>query len=102
MRPSIRSFFTLTLAAFIALVSLGGCSKIGEAIDCEQMCEELRTCIDGDLDVHRCEDRCEDKADDDGLRNQLDDCTDCLDNDYACAEIEDHCPACRGVTDALL
>jgi len=102
MRSSIRSFSVVTLTAFIALVSLGGCSKIGEAIDCEQMCDQLRTCIDGDLDVDRCQDRCEDKADDDGLRKDLDDCTDCLDNDYACAEVPDHCGACQVVTDALL
>jgi hypothetical protein len=102
MRSSIRSFSVVALTAFIALVSLGGCSEIGEAIDCEQMCDELRTCIDGDLDENRCQDRCEDKADHDGLRKALDDCTDCLDHDYACAEVPEHCQACQVVTDALL
>jgi hypothetical protein len=95
----------VTLFSFLALgvlLSAGGCSDIGEAIDCDQMCNQLQVCVDGDLDVERCADRCEDKADDNSLRSELDDCTDCLDQDYACAEIPEHCPACQAVTDALL
>jgi hypothetical protein len=88
---------TLTLIA-----TLGGCTKIGAAIDCDQMCNQLRTCVDGDMDVDRCSDRCEDKAESNKLRSKLDECTDCLDQDYACAEIADKCPSCQGVTDALL
>ena len=88
---------TLTL-----IVSLGGCAKIGAAIDCDQMCEELQTCVDGDLDVGHCSDHCEDKTESNKLRKQLDACTDCLDQGYACAEVADKCPACQGVTDALL
>ena len=96
-------YITLVFGMSLTLLTaLGGCAKIGEAIDCEQMCEQLRTCIDGDLDVHRCSDRCEDKADNDKLRSQLDKCTDCLDQDYSCGEVPDRCPACQGVTDSLL
>jgi DNA-binding transcriptional regulator YdaS (Cro superfamily) len=84
------------------LATVGGCSSIAQAIDCDQMCEELRTCVDGDLDVQHCADRCEDKTDTNTLRHQLDDCTDCLDHGYSCGEIEEQCPACQGVTDALL
>lgn len=100
-----RSFHKITLGlltAFALAISTGGCSKIGEAIDCEQMCEQMQTCVDGDLDVHRCADRCEDKADNNRLREQLDDCTDCLDHDYACAEVPDHCSACAAVQESLL
>lgn len=95
---------TASLFAALALLALSssGCSEIGEAIDCEQMCEQIQVCIDSDLDVSRCTDRCEDKADNDRLRNQLDDCTDCLDHDYACAEVPAHCESCQSVTDALL
>ncbi len=96
-------YCTLFIATcFAALTTLGGCAKIGEAIDCEQMCEQLRTCVDGDLDVERCSDRCEDKTDTNAMRNELDDCTDCLDQGYACAEITDECPMCKEVSDALL
>ena len=101
---SLPKRITASLFAIFALfgVTSSGCSEIGEAIDCEQMCEQIQVCIDGDLDVERCSDRCEDKADNDRLRNQLDDCTDCLDQDYACAEVPEHCSSCEGITEALL
>jgi hypothetical protein len=103
MRPLPRRITASLLTAF-TLLALGssGCSEIGEAIDCHQMCEQIQVCIDSDIDVDRCADRCEDKADNDVLRNQLDQCTDCLDRDYACAEVPDHCEACQTVTEALL
>jgi hypothetical protein len=102
MRNILRYFTLLSATSFILLATLGGCADINAAMDCEQMCDELRTCIDGDLDVHKCHDRCEDKAESNKLRKQLDSCTDCLDQGYACAEISDHCSACKGVTEALL
>jgi type II secretory pathway component PulF len=98
--PRYITLFAAT--TFTLLATLGGCAQIGAAIDCDQMCEQLQTCIDGDLDVHRCADRCEDKAESNKLRKQLDECTDCLDQGYACAEMSQQCPACEGVTDALL
>ena len=106
-RPSTMRRYSRYVTSFVftalALTFAGsGCSAIGEAIDCDQMCNQLQVCVDSDLDVDHCTDRCEDKADDNTLRRQLDDCTDCLDRDYACAEIPDHCEACQTVTDALL
>lgn len=95
----------VTLAAFSAFIgstTLGGCAAIGEAVDCEQMCETLKTCIDGDLSKHRCTDRCEDQTDTSAMRNHLDDCTDCLDQGWACAEISEHCPMCKDLIDELL
>lgn len=103
MRCYPRYATLLMVTAFAMLTTLGGCSDIGEAIDCDQMCEEFQTCIDGDIDTHRCADRCEDKADDShAFRDKLDDCTDCLDKNYACGEIDDKCPVCADVTEALL
>lgn len=96
---SVTMFFATSLTL---LATLGGCSTIGKAIDCDQMCEDLNTCIDGDLDVSHCSERCEDKADDKMLRDQLDACTDCLDQGYACAEVPQKCMDCQYVTDALL
>ena len=97
-----HSLTVFAVTSLMLLTALGGCAKIGAAIDCDQMCEELHTCIDGNLDVGHCSDRCEDKADSNKLRKQLDECTDCLDQGYACAEIADQCPACQGVSDSLL
>lgn len=96
-------YITLFFATALTLLStLGGCTKIGEAIDCDQLCEEMQTCVDGKLDVGRCSDRCEDKADDNKLRRQLDQCTDCLDQNYSCGEIDDKCPICEGVIEELI
>jgi hypothetical protein len=102
MSKIIRYFSLFSATSFILLATLGGCADIGAAIDCEQMCDELQTCIDGDLNVHRCYDRCEDKAESNKLRKQLDSCTDCLDRGYACGEIHDQCPVCEGLTKELL
>lgn len=102
MRFFSRYLSAFVITGFFALTGLGGCSEIGEAIDCDQMCNQLQVCVDGDLDVDRCANRCEDKADDNRLRERLDDCTDCLDRDYACAEVPEHCTACQEVTDELL
>ena len=100
---SFLRYSTTLLATVLTLTAtLGGCSTIGKAIDCDQMCEQLQTCVDGDLDVHRCSERCEDKADNDKLRSQLDSCTDCLDHNYACAEVPAECSSCQTVSDTLL
>lgn len=102
MRQFSRYVTLVALVCLGGITTLGGCAKIGEAIDCDQMCEELRTCIDGDLSVHRCSERCEDRTDTSAMRNRLDDCTDCLDQGYACAEISEQCPMCQEVIDDLL
>jgi hypothetical protein len=61
----------------------------------------METCIDGDLDVSDCIDRCEERADDNALSEKLDACTDCLDRDYSCSEVVEHCSACDDVQVAL-
>ncbi len=103
MRSTLRYFSTFAVTALFLAIATGGCAGIGKAIDCDQMCEGLQTCEQGNLNVQRCTDRCEDKADDHKLRKQLDQCTDCLDDDnYSCSEVEKKCPVCKTVTEALL
>jgi type II secretory pathway component PulF len=102
MRLFSRLPTLFVVTSFALLSTLGGCTRIGEAIDCEQMCKQLRTCVDGDLNVDRCSERCEDKTETSAMRNQLDDCTDCLDQGYSCAEMSKECPACKDVSAALL
>jgi type II secretory pathway component PulF len=100
---NLSRYFTLFAATILmSLATMGGCVEIGAAIDCQQMCDELQTCIDSDLNVDRCTERCENRADSSRLRKRLDQCTDCLDEGYACAEITTACPICEIVTDALL
>jgi hypothetical protein len=101
MRSFIRYIAAFALTALPLLAVTGGCSGIGEAIDCDQMCTSLHDCMDSDLDIHTCAERCEDKAENDALAKKLDRCTDCLDHDYACAEIPDRCSMCQEVADAI-
>jgi hypothetical protein len=98
----LHHFSVLAMATMTLLATAGGCSHISEAIDCDEMCTEVQTCIDGDLDVQRCAERCEDKVDDSPLARQLDACTDCLEGGYACAEVAEHCPMCEGVSEAII
>lgn len=98
----LRQFTVLALVTMTLIATASGCSHIAEAIDCDEMCTEVQTCIDGDLDVHRCAERCEDKVDDSPLARALDECTDCLEGRYACAEVAEQCPMCEGVSAAIL
>ena len=94
---------TLSLCAltFGLFFPLAGCEHVGEAIDCNQMCNEMERCIDSNIDVHVCAERCEDKVEDNTLADKLDACTDCLDNDYSCSEAVDKCSVCDEVQIAL-
>jgi hypothetical protein len=96
-----KTFTLLALTTFTLLPATGGCSEIGEAIDCDQMCNKMKDCVDDDLDVHDCAERCEDKVDDNALANQLDACTDCLDRGVSCKEVADECSVCDDVQIAL-
>jgi hypothetical protein len=96
-----KTLSLLALTAFGLLAPLSGCSDFNEALDCNQMCEEMQTCIDGDIDVHDCAERCEDGVEDNALADKLDACTDCLDNDYSCSEVVDKCSVCDEVQVAL-
>ena len=94
---------TLGLFAFTSFTLLApiGCSEIGEAIDCDQMCNKMKTCLDDDIDVHDCAERCEDRVDESSLADKLDACTDCLDRGVSCSEVADECSACDEVQMAL-
>lgn len=89
------------LATFGLLAAAGGCSEVGEAIDCDQMCNKMQDCIDGDIEVRDCAERCEDRVDESALADKLDACTDCLDRGVSCGEIVDECSVCDEVEVAL-
>jgi hypothetical protein len=98
--------FSKTLSTF-ALVGFGlvaytsGCSEVGEAIDCDQICNDIERCFDGELDVRDCAERCEDRVDENALADKLDACTDCLDRDLSCSEANEECAVCDEVRVAL-
>jgi len=98
----LHHFTVLALATMTLIATAGGCTHIAEAIDCDEMCREVQDCVDSDLDVHRCAERCEDKVDDSPLARALDDCTDCLEGNYACGEVAEQCPMCQDVSAAIL
>jgi hypothetical protein len=99
--------FSKTLSMF-AIVGFGlvayasGCSNVGEAIDCDQMCRELDRCFDSNTNVKDCAERCEDRVDDNALADKLDACTDCLDRDLTCDDAEERCTVCDEVRVALM
>jgi hypothetical protein len=96
-----RTLSLFALTAFGLLTTVGGCSSINEAMDCDQLCEKMEVCIDSDLDVHDCAEKCEDRVDDSALADKLDSCTDCLDSGRSCNEAVDECPVCDEVQMAL-
>jgi len=98
----LHHFTVLAMATLTLIATAGGCTHIAEAIDCDEMCREVQDCVDSDLDVQRCAERCEDKVDDSPLARALDECTDCLEGDYACGEVAEQCPMCQGVSEAIL
>jgi hypothetical protein len=98
--------FAKTLSVFgvvtFGFLTLAGCDDISEALDCDQMCEKMQSCIDGDIDVRDCAERCEDRVDDSKLAEKLDACTDCLDEGVSCREVAAECAVCDEVQMALL
>ncbi|HEX6271583.1 MAG TPA: hypothetical protein VFZ53_01015 [Polyangiaceae bacterium] len=95
---------TLSVFAVVAfgLLPLAGCDDINEALDCDQMCEKMQSCVDDDIDVHDCAERCEDRVEDNELAEKLDACTDCLDEGVSCREVAADCSVCDEVQMALL
>ncbi len=88
--------------AMTLLATAGGCSHIKEGIDCDEMCTHLQACADSDLDVDRCTERCNGEVHDTPLSDALDQCTDCLEANYACGEVSEMCPVCDEVSVMLL
>jgi hypothetical protein len=101
----MRLFHHITVFAMGAMtlvVTAGGCSRIKEAIDCDEMCTQIEACVDSSLNVDRCNEMCGAKVHDNPLRDSLDECTDCLEENYACGEVAEMCPVCDDVTKQLL
>ena len=101
MNSPLKTLNAFALMSFLLLANVVGCSQIGESIDCDQMCDKMKTCLDDDINVHHCAERCEDRVDDDALADKLDACTDCLDRGVACREVSDECSVCDEVQIAL-
>jgi len=102
MNSFSKTLRLFALLGFGTLAYTTGCSDVGEAIDCDQMCNELERCFDDDLDVRDCAERCEDRVEDNALADKLDACTDCLDDDRSCSEADAACEVCDEVRVALM
>jgi len=100
MNSPLKMLSLLALTSFLSLTA-AGCSKVAEAIDCDQMCDKMKSCIDNDIDVRDCAERCEDRVDDSALADKLDACTDCLDHGVSCRDVSDECSVCDEVQTAL-
>ena len=62
-----------------------GCSDAENTVNCAQVCDKYKTCLNSDYDVASCTMKCEDKANDSASRQkQLDDCDSCIE-DRSCS-----------------
>jgi hypothetical protein len=96
-----KALSMFAIISFGSLAYASGCSDVGEAIDCDQMCNELERCFDSNINVRDCAERCEDRVEDNALADKLDACTDCLDRDQSCSEADAECAVCDEVRAAL-
>lgn len=86
---------TLFISSAALSLLLWGCGEAEELIDCAQICQAQKDCVDGSYDVEGCTNRCETESDrDEDYRREAHECEACID-DRACAEQAacfDNCP----------
>ena len=86
---------TLFISSAVLGLLVGGCGEAEELIDCSQICEAKKVCVDNSFDVNACTSRCETESDnDEDYRREAHECEACID-DRACAEqvaCFDNCP----------
>lgn len=87
-------FTRLIPVAALALV-LGnaalGCSDAKNVVNCAEVCDKYKSCINSDYDVASCTSKCEDKANDNAERQQqLDSCNSCIE-DRSCTSAVFNC-----------
>lgn len=88
----------MTILAAFAAVSLTAASTgcdgpLDRAIDCQQICERYKDCVDSSYDVSDCASRCRDKAGSSStFDQQADNCENCLD-DRSCQSSVFQCSA---------
>lgn len=78
----IRTLCTATFAlAALFTLSTGCDGPVDRAIDCQQICERYKDCVDSSYDVSDCASRCRDKAGNSAEFDQkADNCENCLDD----------------------
>lgn len=81
----IRSLFLLLSSTALGLL-VWGCGEAEELVDCAQICQAKKDCVDDAYDVSACTDDCEDRSDrDEDFRRDANECEACIE-DRACAE----------------
>ena len=75
-----------------AVLALGGCGKVDQAFDCNQICNRYSDCFDENYDVSQCKTDCRDNAAaDDTYADKASACETCLDDksctgSFACVD----------------
>jgi len=82
--------FTMLFAALslplAGLALFPGCGEAEKIIDCQQICQNKKDCVNSDYDVTACRQDCEHRSDtSESFRSDAHVCEACLDN-KACAE----------------
>jgi hypothetical protein len=93
----MKTIRTTILALFAALAFTAGLSAcdgpLDRVIDCQQICERYKDCVDSSYDVSQCADRCRDNSgSSDTFDQQADNCENCLD-DRSCQSSVFQCSA---------
>ncbi|WP_156041289.1 hypothetical protein [Chondromyces apiculatus] len=92
----MRQMMALAFATGVLGLAAVGCEEAAEdAIDCPQICQTYRDCVDGEYNVDACRDDCEMQAEeDDAFRNSAKVCEACLDGKACDDQITcfDECP----------
>jgi hypothetical protein len=79
-------------------LSCGVAEKVENKIDCTQVCNRYKDCVDSDYDVDSCVDSCESETNaDEDQEQRLEECQVCID-ERSCGEAVFNCTAdCAGI-----
>lgn len=71
----------------------GVADTAGNAGRCMKICNAVEECAGDDFDVGDCRRECTDKSEDDGIEEQAEECSECLERDNECSENVAECAA---------
>ena len=90
-------WFVRSLVLAGALLAAGGCDKIEQVYNCNDVCSRWQSCVDSEYDVAMCTETCDMEADMDAdFAQRVSDCEACLD-DRSCSESISCTADCFGV-----
>lgn len=84
------AFLAPMLVSLLFIFGVNGCDSVDTTIDCNQICNRYKDCIDIDYDTSACRNRCESNADDRDYSDKVNNCQTCID-ERSCADSTFRC-----------